>query len=295
MTITKQNEKRMHKYEEIGKVFHDFRVNRNISLKQIADENVSISQISRFERGESDLSVSKFLIALENMKVETGEFMDALQKNHDSETIEFMSKLVPLEYKRDIAGFRKLFDEQRDKYKKNPSIYQYKLNMILAQSFICKCDPDVPFPKEYIDEVADYLFMVEQWKIYELILIGNLYLFFDIPLLHKMGKEIMGAAIDRGRAKGVEIITLLNIFETCIHREDLETAGFYMDNIPQLIEDETLLYERNLYHFLVGLFNYKNGDKAGGKAIMDQAILIYEWLGCRNLADNYKKDLEKYT
>lgn len=153
MTITKQNEKRMHKYEEIGKVFHDFRVNRNISLKQIADENVSISQISRFERGESDLSVSKFLIALENMKVETGEFMDALQKNHDSETIEFMSKLVPLEYKRDIAGFRKLFDEQRDKYKKNPSVYQYKLNMILAQSFICKCDPDVPFPKEYIDEV----------------------------------------------------------------------------------------------------------------------------------------------
>ena len=45
MTITRQNEKRMHKYEEIGKVFHDFRVNRNISLKQIADENVSISQI----------------------------------------------------------------------------------------------------------------------------------------------------------------------------------------------------------------------------------------------------------
>ena len=143
--------------KKLGKVFHDFRVNRNISLKQIADENVSISQISRFERGESDLSVSKFLIALENMKVETGEFMDALQKNHDSETIEFMSKLVPLEYKRDIAGFRKLFDEQRDKYKKNPSIYQYKLNMILAQSFICKCDPDVPFPKEYIDEVADFI------------------------------------------------------------------------------------------------------------------------------------------
>ena len=229
------------------------------------------------------------------MKVETGEFMDALQKNHDSETIEFMSKLVPLEYKRDIAGFRKLFDEQRDKYKKNPSIYQYKLNMILAQSFICKCDPDVPFPKEYIDEVADYLFMVEQWKIYELILIGNLYLFFDIPLLDKMGKEIMGTAIDRGKAKDVEIITLLNIFETCIHRENLEAARFYMDNIPQLIEDEILLYERNLYHFLVGLFNYKNGDKAGGKAIMDQAIQIYEWLGCRNLADNYKKDLEKYT
>ena len=98
MTITKQNEKRMHKYEEIGKVFHDFRVNRNISLKQIADENVSISQISRFERGESDLSVSKFLIALENMKVETGEFMDALQKNHDSESTRIIGSVPGLPF-----------------------------------------------------------------------------------------------------------------------------------------------------------------------------------------------------
>ena len=61
--------------------------------------------------------------------------------------------------------------------------------MILAQSFICKCDPDVPFPKEYIDEVADYLFMVEQWKIYELILIGNLYLFLTFLCWTKWEKK----------------------------------------------------------------------------------------------------------
>lgn len=192
----------MQEYDEIGKVFHDFRINRNISLKQIADENVSVSQISRFERGESDLSITKFLIALANMKVEVNEFMDALQKHQKSETIEFMRQLVPLEYKRDVEGFRALFEEQKEKYEQNPSQYQYHLNMILAQSFISKCDSTIPFPREYVDEVADYLFMVEEWKIYELILIGNLYLFIDIPILHKMGMEIMNKAVKKGDNQG---------------------------------------------------------------------------------------------
>ncbi len=285
----------MQNYDQLGEVFHDFRTNRNISLKQIADENVSVSQISRFERGESDISFSKFLRMLENMHVEVNEFMDAVRGYDKTETIKFMSKLVPLEYKRDKAGFHKLFDEQKEKFQNNPSVYQYHLNMILAQSFICKCDESIPFPKEYMDEVTDYLFSVEEWKIYELILIGNLYLFMDIPLLHRMGQEIV-KNYDKSRAnKGLVIITLMNIWETCIHRDALDVADFYKNAILPLIADETMLYERNLYHFLHGLSDYKRGEKELGKSMMNQAIQIYEWLGCDNLARNYKDDLSKYT
>ena len=97
----------MNTYDQLGKVFHDFRTNRSISLKQIADENVSVSQISRFERGETDISVTKFLKILENMHVEVTEFMDAVRGYDKTETIRFMGQLIPLEYKRDVAGFRR--------------------------------------------------------------------------------------------------------------------------------------------------------------------------------------------
>lgn len=281
--------------DKIGKAFHNLRINRNISLKQVADENVSISQLSRFERGQSDLSISKFMIALSNMKVEINEFASWLQEENPSENIEFMSSLIPLEYKRDIEGFKILRDQQKEKFQENPTVYQYHLNMILAQSFISKCDPQIHFPKEYIDEVADYLFMVEEWKTYELILIGNIYLFFDIPVLHRMGIEIMKRTQVRGTTRAVAIITLLNIFETCLHRGALEEAGYYKDNIPSWIKDETRLYERNLYHFLLGLYEYKMGESEPGIEKMRQAIQIYEWLGCKNLAENYKKDMREYT
>ena len=285
----------MQNYDHLGEVFHEFRINRNISLKQIADKNVSASQISRFERGESDISLTKFLKVLENMHVEMNEFMAAVHGYEQTETIQFMSQLVPLEYKRDIAGFRRLFDEQKEKFEKKPSVYQYHLNMILAQSFICKCDDTVPFPKEYMDEVTDYLFTVEEWKIYELILIGNLYLFMDIPLLHRMGQEIVGSYSRNGANKGLVMITLLNIWETCLHRDALGTAAYYKDSILPLLADETRLYERNIYLFLLGLYHYKCGEKESGIKEMDQAIQIYEWLGCDHLARNYTEDKKKYA
>lgn len=288
----------MQKYENLGQVFRSLRKNRHISLKQIANEDVSISQISRFERGESDLSVEKFLIALDNMNIEVSEFMDAVHNYRRTEQIRFMSALISLEYKRDISGFIKMRDEEMQKFKENPGEYRYHLNTILLQSFICKCDDSIPFPKEYINQVTDYLFNTEEWNMYELILIGNLYLFFEIPLVHAMGQEILKRRAyykEIGSHKSLVTITLLNIWETCLHRDSLEIAAFYMKEIETLLEDETDLYKRTIYLFLSGLQQYKEGAVLNGIEEMKNAIQIFEWVGSNHLADNYKKDFERFV
>lgn len=283
----------MGKYDNLGQVFKNIRTNRHISLKQIADEDVSAAQISRFERGESEISVRKLLIALDNMNVEAGEYFQAVNDFQSSEQIKLMKALVKLEYERDIEGFREKQKEQEDKFKKHPDVYRYYLNVILLESFICKCDESIPFPKEYMDQVIDYLFTTEQWNEYELILIGNLYLFMDIPLLHNMGKEIVSRRdIYCGVTahKSLVTITLLNIYETCLHRGDLEVASYYREEVKPLLTDETDLYKRTIYLFLCGYHQYKAGDTKAGTEQMQHAIQIFEWLGSDNLANNYKKD-----
>lgn len=278
--------------KELGKAFRNIRTNRNISMKQVADEHVSVSLLSRFERGESDISLSKFMQALSNMHVEMNEYMSELNGKKRSDTIAFMRQLTPLEYKRDAEGFRQLEKVQKELFEKNPSVYQYHLNQILARSFVCKITGE-EFPKEYLDEVSDYLFTVESWNIYELILIGNLYLFIDMPQLHRMGQEIVHRRDSISANQGLLEITLLNIFETCIDRGALKEAEYYKDAILPLLEDETLLYERNIYHFLLGLYHYKSGNCELGKEEMEQSIRIYEWLGCKNLRKNYTDDYKR--
>ncbi|MBP5305023.1 MAG: hypothetical protein J6Z02_04170 [Lachnospiraceae bacterium] len=284
--------------DNLGQVFKKIRTNRHISLKQLANEEVSAAQISRFERGESDISLSRFLVALERMHVEVSEYIDAVNDNQRTEQIRFMSALIPLEYRRDIEGFRRMQQEEESKFKEHPEIYRYHLNSILLQSFICKCDPDVPFPEKYVNELTDYLFVTEEWNMFELILVGNTYLFIDIPLLHKMGQEIIKRKDyyeEIGSHKSLVAITLLNIWETCLHRGNLEIADFYRKNIKPILDDETDIYKRTIYLFLSGLQHYLEGKEEKGKLKMKHAIQVFEWTGSTNLAGNYKKDYERFV
>ena len=59
--------------EQIGKVFRQLRESRNISLRQATGGQFSPSMLSRFETGQSELSVEKFLFALENISASVQE------------------------------------------------------------------------------------------------------------------------------------------------------------------------------------------------------------------------------
>ena len=62
--------------ENLGKVFRDFRLNGHYSLKEAAGQVCSTSQLSRFELGVSDMTLSKFLDLLDNIHVTLENFMD---------------------------------------------------------------------------------------------------------------------------------------------------------------------------------------------------------------------------
>lgn len=284
--------------KQLGATFQELRKNRHIPLKQVADDRVSLSQLSRFERGESELTISKFLVALENIHVEVKEFMDAVSDYQHTEQIRFMSRLIDLEYKRDVEGFREMQEEERAKFKATPDQYRHQLNEILLQGFICKCDPRIPFPQEYLQIVTDYLFQTEDWNIYELILIGNLYLFIDIPLLHRMGQEILKRRHyykEIATHRNLVTVTIMNIWETCLHRDALEVAAFYKQEAEKFVQNETKLYEKTIFLFLNGLHAYKSGKILTGIEDMKNAIQIFDWLDCPHMVNNYQKDFERFV
>lgn len=68
-----------------------------------------------------------------------------------------------------------------------------------------------------------------------------------------------------------------------------------MEKIEPLLNDETDLYKRTIYLFLSGLLHYKQGEKQFGIEEMKNAIQIFEWVGSENLANNYKKDFERFV
>ena len=98
----------MGKYDNLGSVFKNLRNNRHISLKQIADDTVSVSQLSRFERGETDLykrTIYLFLSGLQHYK--EGAVLSGIDEMKNAIHIFELvgSENLANNYKKDFARF----------------------------------------------------------------------------------------------------------------------------------------------------------------------------------------------
>ena len=92
--------------EDLGKVFREFRISKNYSLKEAAGEACSTSQLSRFELGESDLATSRFFDILDNIHVTIENFMDKARNFQHHEHVALMAQIIPLYYQMILLVFK---------------------------------------------------------------------------------------------------------------------------------------------------------------------------------------------
>ncbi|ABF34893.1 Transcriptional regulator, MutR family [Streptococcus pyogenes MGAS10270] len=71
-----------------GEIFKTFRESRGLRLKDVAKAGISTSQLSRFEKGETDLTISTFMLILDESNMPIDEFMYAVHDFHRDNTIQ---------------------------------------------------------------------------------------------------------------------------------------------------------------------------------------------------------------
>ena len=257
--------------EDLGKVFRDFRLNGHYSLKEAAGQVCSTSQLSRFELGESDMTLSKFLDLLDNIHVTLENFMDKARNFQQHEHVAMMGKIIPL---------------------------YYELNWILMQGLICQRDSQFRMRQEDLDKVADYLFQVEDWTMYELILFGNLYSFYDVDYVYRLGKEVMEREDyykEIGRHKKLVLIIALNCYQHCLESCSFDKASYFEAYVEKIIGKGIKLYERNVFLYLKGFAAYQKGQKKQGIKQMQEAMHIFEVLGLPEQVTYYQEHFDKFV
>ncbi|MGX7071411.1 helix-turn-helix transcriptional regulator [Helcococcus kunzii] len=60
--------------ENLGKTFKELRISRKLTLQEIANDEFSISMLSKFENGKTEISVNKLNMALSNLHMSINEF-----------------------------------------------------------------------------------------------------------------------------------------------------------------------------------------------------------------------------
>ena len=244
---------------DIGSLTKKIRLSKKLSLKDVAGDYLSVSFLSKFERGESEISLSRFLCILENLDVSIEEIYGILSKDNPTRTEELLARVSKAFQQNNIPALKKYYYEEIEKFNStHKKIFLY--NSILIDSFLISITGK-KMNKKHIEVISDYLFDVDQWGKRELVILGNSMSAVPTNTLNLLIKEI--------------------IYKTTLFGNNY--AKFYIDLFDTLTIPEVYLYERVEYNILIGTYWILIGKIEVGKKKIELALESLKNLGAENL------------
>lgn len=282
--------------KNLGKVFKELRESRNISLRKATGGGFSASLLSRFENGKSEISAQKLFVALENIHANVEELLFLARGFHQDAYSEFRNRIFEAIDPQDLTSLRTLYQREYQQLPFSKDRQQHILNAILIKSYMKTIDETVTLTSEEERVLHDYLFSVEIWGHYELLFFSSCSSLLSVRLLTKYTREMLRKSdFLQGVGKNLNIMhtLLLNAFMACIEVDDFTNALYFKKQIEKNFFEENETYFRIVYLWAEGLLDSKQGRAEEGQRKMEDAVRIFEMIGCSKSADYYRNVIER--
>lgn len=275
---------------KLGITLRKVRKGKQISLCSVADEQLSKSQISRFERGESEISCIRLINILDKLHITLDEFL--ILHNEDYTNAELFANLVQYIRKQysshNIKNIAALLSDSS----------HYTLNSFdktMIKSILHTMDSSIiPSNKELL-QLTDYLFKVEKWGYYEITLLGNCVRTINYNSYFLLTKEILNNYIYSSLNKtNKRIVTQLaiNCLILSVDKEEFSNCTCLITEIKALLDNELNFYEQTVFLYATGYFEFKRHLDSGIEK-MKQAIQVLDILGENKLKLHYTSHFDK--
>ena len=275
---------------KLGITLRKVRKGKQISLCSVADEHLSKSQISRFERGESEISCIRLINILDKLHISLDEFL--VLHNEDYTNAELFANLVQYIRKQysshNIKNIAALLSDSS----------HYTLNSFektMIKSILHTMDSSIiPSNKELL-QLTDYLFKVEKWGYYEITLLGNCVRTINYNSYFLLTKEMLNNYIYSSLNKtNKRIVTQLaiNCLILSVDKEEFSNCTCLITEIKALLDNELNFYEQTVFLYATGYFEFKRHSDSGIEK-MKQAIQVLDILGEDKLKLHYTSHFDK--
>ena len=250
--------------QNLGEVFKELRKSRNISLQEATGGEFTYSMLSKFERGEADLSSMKLITALDNIHSDLNEFMYLVRGFSQKKVLAFQENLWDLYDREGIDSLHSLYEETTQKYRLSGE-KSYLLQMIRIKSLLVFFASEIRATDEELTFLYDYFFTIDIWGNYELELFSTISTLFPLPLYFKYSREMLQKTDLLGSlpSNKVAIDTILiNGLFKAIEEKDKLKADYFVFQIEKRELPESQAYLKIIYMIAKGyydtIFNVKN-------------------------------------
>ena len=250
--------------QNLGEVFKELRKSRNVSLQEATGGEFTYSMLSKFERGEADLSSMKLITALDNIHSDLNEFMYLVRGFSQKKALAFQENLWELYDREGIDSLHSLYEETTQKYRSSGE-KSYLLQMIRIKSLLVFFDSEIRATDEELTFLYDYFFTIDIWGNYELELFSTISTLFPLPLYFKYSREMLQKTDLLGSLPsnkvGIDTILINGLFKA-IEEKDKLKADYFIFQIEKRELPESQAYLKIIYMIAKGyydtIFNVKN-------------------------------------
>ena len=243
--------------QNLGEVFKELRKSRNVSLQEATGGEFTYSMLSKFERGEADLSSMKLITALDNIHSDLNEFMYLVRGFSQKQILAFQENLWELYDREGIDSLQSLYEETTKKYRSSAKT-SYLLQMIRIKSLLVFFDSEIRATDEELTFLYDYFFTIDIWGNYELELFSTISTLFPLPLYFKYSREMLQKTDLLGSLPsnkvGVDTILINGLFKA-IEEKDKLKADYFVFQIEKRELPESQAYLKIIYMIAKGYYD----------------------------------------
>ena len=243
--------------QNLGEVFKELRKSRNVSLQEATGGEFTYSMLSKFERGEADLSSMKLITALDNIHSDLNEFMYLVRGFSQKKVLAFQENLWDLYDREGIDSLHSLYEETTQKYRSSGET-SYLLQMIRIKSLLVFFDSEIRATDEELTFLYDYFFTIDIWGNYELELFSTISTLFPLPLYFKYSREMLQKTDLLGSLPsnkvGIDTILINGLFKA-IEEKDKLKADYFIFQIEKRDLPESQAYLKIIYMIAKGYYD----------------------------------------
>lgn len=293
-----------------GETIRQIRENKGLTMKELADGICSISFLSKFERGDSDITLRLFTRVLDKLMMCFDEFLFVHNEFQPGQLEQFFKAIGNAYNRSDSDALRKLKEQEMKKWKQSGvDTYHYHVLMLqMYESIIDNKAMDEKVNKKDIQKLSNYFFGVEVWGQYEFMLYNATMLFLDEDMVLQLSRTAYEKSLRYKEFQQVNEVIGTILMNTIIYllgpvnhftnemRFQTELNEFF-SYLNALSIPEHKLFERANLLQLKGAYKLRMGEKEHGTAMIQKAILIYTELGAvgqANHIENYVEQIMAY-
>ena len=226
---------KLEKSMQLGELYRELRIARGLKLKDVARENLSVSQLSRFENGQSMLAADKLLIAISGIHMTFSEFGHAINNYQETKYFQLSNKISELYNKQDIEGLYRLLGSEKES--EAFDVYN-RLNELMIKIAIHTLNPSYVITEKEKTFLTSYLYEIEEWTEFELYVFGNTMTILSESDLIFLGK----AFVDRDKLylsltshkKNAELV-FLNLILSLINYRKIYQANYFIEALEKIL------------------------------------------------------------